>query len=180
MTKEEKQLYNKNYRLKNIERIKENKRKNYISSHSKIMKQKKRYYEKHKEEIKTKHKEYRKKLGDKYLEMSRNRNRIYRIRHRDRMKERSKQNRIKIRNIVLNHYGNKCACCGENKKEFLCIDHIKGKGCQERRNLRMNCGQNFYYYLIKNNFPDRYRLLCHNCNMSLGFYGYCPHNKLGG
>jgi hypothetical protein len=21
-----------------------------------------------------------------------------------------------------------------------------------------------------------YRVLCHNCNMALGFYGYCPHH----
>ena len=27
-------------------------------------------------------------------------------------------------------------------------------------------------------FPkDKYRLLCHNCNQSMGWYGYCPHQK---
>jgi hypothetical protein len=25
--------------------------------------------------------------------------------------------------------------------------------------------------------PD-YRVLCHNCNTALGFYGYCPHQPL--
>jgi hypothetical protein len=29
--------------------------------------------------------------------------------------------------------------------------------------------------LIKNNFPDGFQVLCHNCNMSIGLYGYCPH-----
>jgi hypothetical protein len=32
-----------------------------------------------------------------------------------------------------------------------------------------------YAYLIRNNFPEGYRVLCHNCNQSLGYFGYCPH-----
>lgn len=37
-------------------------------------------------------------------------------------------------------------------------------------------GHKFYVHLKKIGFPkDRYRLLCYNCNMSRGRYGYCPH-----
>jgi hypothetical protein len=25
-----------------------------------------------------------------------------------------------------------------------------------------------------------YRVLCHNCNLARGFYGYCPHEKFDG
>jgi radical SAM protein with 4Fe4S-binding SPASM domain len=33
--------------------------------------------------------------------------------------------------------------------------------------------------LKNNNYPkDLFRLLCHNCNMARGCYGYCPHEKL--
>jgi hypothetical protein len=31
--------------------------------------------------------------------------------------------------------------------------------------------------LARNGFPDGYRVLCHNCNMALGQYGYCPHGN---
>jgi hypothetical protein len=31
--------------------------------------------------------------------------------------------------------------------------------------------------VIKENFPPEYRVLCHNCNQSHGWYGYCPHEK---
>lgn len=85
---------------------------------------------------------------------------------------------IKLRKKIIKHYGNKCECCGESKYEFLSIDHISGSG---RRNRKM-CGNNgtgYYYWIIRNDYPDNLRILCHNCNLSLGFYGYCPHNKEG-
>ena len=74
---------------------------------------------------------------------------------------------------VITHYGGKCECCGENKKEFLAIDHIKGGGRQHRKII----GGNIARWIIMNNFPKEFRILCHNCNMSLGVYGYCPHNN---
>jgi len=36
---------------------------------------------------------------------------------------------------------------------------------------------NFYRWLKQNNFPEGFRVLCINCNFSLGIYGYCPHEK---
>lgn len=30
-------------------------------------------------------------------------------------------------------------------------------------------------WLKKNDYPKGFQILCHNCNMSKGFYGYCPH-----
>ncbi len=30
-------------------------------------------------------------------------------------------------------------------------------------------------WLYRNNWPDGFRILYHNCNQSLGSYGYCPH-----
>ena len=35
----------------------------------------------------------------------------------------------------------------------------------------------FYEHLVKYNFPPGLRVLCYNCNLSLGFFGYCPHQK---
>lgn len=95
-------------------------------------------------------------------------------------KQREKENiasierAVKNRKIVLDSYGNKCLCCGETAIEFLCIDHINGYGNQHRKEV--GTGSKLYSWIIKNNFPDFLQILCHNCNMALGLYGYCPHN----
>jgi hypothetical protein len=83
----------------------------------------------------------------------------------------------KKRKEVLLHYSNgnpKCECCGETASEFLCIDHINGGGHKHRQ--KVGCGAGFYLWIIRNDFPEGFRVLCHNCNLSYGFYGYCPHN----
>jgi hypothetical protein len=81
----------------------------------------------------------------------------------------------KRRNRILNHYGRVCACCGEFRKEFLAIDHLEGGGNKHRKIV--GAGNAFYSWLIRNNFSIGYRVLCHNCNESLGHYGYCPHQR---
>jgi hypothetical protein len=91
----------------------------------------------------------------------------------------SERKRKKWRLTVLNHYGKKCKCCNEKNLEFLCIDHINGGGNKHKKSLKIR-GRSFYRWLIRNNFPKGYRTLCHNCNMAIGFYGYCPHKKKGG
>ncbi len=83
--------------------------------------------------------------------------------------------RQKQKKMVMEHYGGCCACCGETRIEFLAIDHIHGDGNKHR--AEMGSGGRIYRWLIQNNYPtDRFRVLCHNCNFSLGHYGYCPHN----
>jgi hypothetical protein len=94
----------------------------------------------------------------------------------DKRKEITKRTNTKIRLECLNKYSNndiKCSCCGENNIEFMSIDHIDGGGTQQRRDL----GGSIYQWLRQNNYPDGFRILCHNCNSSLGYYGYCPHEK---
>ena len=82
----------------------------------------------------------------------------------------------KLRQDVLDAYGRACLCCGESKEEFLTVDHINGGGRKERKRYP---GGGFYLSLRKRGFPkDEYRLLCMNCNMSFGRYGYCPHRTL--
>jgi len=74
--------------------------------------------------------------------------------------------------------GYKCACCGVTDKEFLSIDHSEGGGAAHRKELTGNPrnGHNMYYWIRKNNFPPGFRVLCMNCNFSLGHHGYCPHH----
>ena len=76
----------------------------------------------------------------------------------------------------IKHYSdgkNCCECCGENHLEFLAIDHISGGGGKHRKKLK----EYLPLVLKRQGYPKGYRILCHNCNMSLGFYGYCPHNR---
>jgi len=84
----------------------------------------------------------------------------------------AKRNR-ENRERCLAHYGGKCECCGESRYEFLAIDHADGNGAKHRK--KDNSAVRIAVWLIKNNFPDGFRVLCHNCNCAIGFYGYCPH-----
>jgi hypothetical protein len=83
----------------------------------------------------------------------------------------------KHRLICLIHYGQKpprCACCGERTVQFLSIDHIDGGGSKQRKEAKMG-GSAMFRWLINNNFPPGFQILCHNCNLAKGFYGKCPH-----
>jgi len=83
--------------------------------------------------------------------------------------------RWNLRCEVLQAYGNHCTCCGESNPYFLEVDHPNGDGQQERAALGLTAGSRFYRYLKQEGFPQRYRLLCSNCNTSRGWYGFCPH-----
>lgn len=72
---------------------------------------------------------------------------------------------------VIEHYGGFCVCCGENTKEFLAIDHINNDGARHRKYTTRNIAT----WIIKNNFPKKFQLLCHNCNFAKGIYKICPH-----
>ena len=79
-----------------------------------------------------------------------------------------------LREEVISYYGGKCQCCGESNYEFLAIDHIKGGG---KKHLASLPNPRIATWLRKNNYPKGFRVLCHNCNSSLGFYKYCPHKN---
>lgn len=77
---------------------------------------------------------------------------------------------------ALMHYSNgtmTCACCCESHVEFLTFDHVNGDGAAHRKQIKINT---IHAWLIKNNFPLGFRVLCYNCNSALGMFGYCPHD----
>lgn len=90
---------------------------------------------------------------------------------------RDARKRKKNRTIVLKHYSKSetpfCACCGETKYRFLALDHEKGGGRKHQREIKTN----IFKWTIRNNYPEGFRVLCHNCNCALGQYHYCPHDK---
>jgi hypothetical protein len=99
-------------------------------------------------------------------------NKRYQEKHLEVYREGNKKHRRKNRQAAIDHYGGKCACCGEDRFEFLAINHIEGGGHQHRKTIK---GIKIEEWLKKNNYPSGFNVLCHNCNMALGFYGYCPH-----
>ena len=92
--------------------------------------------------------------------------------------EYNKKYSVKIRLEVLKKYSGefpKCACCGEKQIEFLTIDHINNDGAKHRKEIGKG---RLYQWLYKNKFmPDRFQILCWNCNLSKYHYGKCPHKS---
>jgi len=152
----------------------------------------KKFYQEHREEI-------LRKLRDRYAndekfrrdvirrsvksqskcrEKARARRKRWRDKNKEYIHKHNKEYRDNIRFMLYAGYSNgqpKCACCGENRFEFLTIDHIDGEGVRYGKGKKLKTSYQFYNWLIKSDFPDGYQVLCYNCNSSLGHYGYCPH-----
>jgi len=91
-------------------------------------------------------------------------------------RESKSKSRYKLKLDILKHYGAYCFCCNETTIEFLSIDHIDGNGNKHRKDNNIKGGVWLYKWLIDNNYPSGFQILCHNCNQ--GRYingGICPH-----
>lgn len=87
----------------------------------------------------------------------------------------SRDNHRKSREAMIEAYGGKCECCGDEAIEFLCLDHIDGGGSRHRK---YESNSTLFRRLRREGFPKgEYRILCHNCNFSYSAYSYCPHQR---
>jgi hypothetical protein len=102
--------------------------------------------------------------------------------HRDKTNQRNAH----MRYLCLSHYSDGqfvCDCCDIDNIEFLTIDHINGGGNKHRRQIARTAsktsggGPVTYGWLIEHNYPSGFRVLCFNCNTSMGLYKYCPHSN---
>lgn len=153
--KEDKAAKAKIWYQKNKETIKERVKLNYEKNKDRINAYTKRWIEANRD----KHNRYTKKSNDAHKEYRR-------IKSRERFQRRKDK--------VYDHFGRICVCCGETHIEFLTIDHINGGGLAHRRKVGPS---SMYKWLIDNNFPDGFRILCMNCNFALGRYDHCPHKE---
>ena len=100
---------------------------------------------------------------------------IVRIREHDRRRAEA------VKYDVMSHYSStaypQCSCCGEENITFLAIDHTDGGGSRMRREGTHKTGYMMYKYLKKNNYPDGFQVLCHNCNWGKHHHGVCPHES---
>lgn len=96
----------------------------------------------------------------------------WRLDNYEKSKEIRRRSNHKLRQMALDAYGRKCACCEESEEKFLSIDHKDGGGGKHRKEIGSS---HIYSWLKRNNYPTNFQTLCHNCNMAKGFYGKCPH-----
>lgn len=92
-------------------------------------------------------------------------------------KAQGKADRLHLKLTTFDAYGGRfCRCCGENRVEFLSLDHIEGARATPRTasNRKAN---GLYSWLKGQGYPPGFRVLCMNCNFALGHAGYCPHER---
>ena len=93
---------------------------------------------------------------------------------RARANERAREDRKQYLQFILNHYGARCACCGEVEPMFLTIDHVNNDGNVKR--AEQGVSTRLYKWIVKNGFPDDFQVLCYNCNCGKHRNGgICPH-----
>lgn len=76
--------------------------------------------------------------------------------------------------------GYTCSCCGVTEPRFLTLDHVDNDGAEHRRVLQGNrAGAALYRWIIKNEFPPKFQVLCYNCNCGKNVNGgVCPHKDV--
>lgn len=113
------------------------------------------YYQEHKEEVKKRSRERARRWRSEAPEE---------VKEYNKLEMRAWRLRIKIK--VLSHYGKEgkpvCVRCGEDRLPCLSIDHIDGRGREDRRN-RGKVGNGLYSQLIREGFPSGFQTLCMNC-----------------
>ena len=108
--------------------------------------------------------------------------------NKEKLKKYRDSTRFKMLQYYSKYFSNSdipcCRCCGESHIEFLAIDHIAGRKEMDSEPELVKLGYSsslvsnkLYVWIIKNNFPKGFQVLCHNCNLAKGFYGNCPHEK---
>ena len=134
----------------------------------------KQYYYENKEKLLEKQKEY----NNRNKEKNKKRKKEWYNKNRERILKREKERMKTIRTDVLSHYSNetmKCALCGCDDIDILDIDHINGGGCKQRRDMNFKNSDQLFRWLIKNNYPPEFRVLCKNCNWKEGLSTRFPH-----
>ena len=91
---------------------------------------------------------------------------------REKIAQQQKEYRKRIKEETIVAYGGICTCCGENRKQFLTIEHLNGRD-ETNKDSR---SYNEYARLRSLGYPkDGITVLCYNCNCAKNIYGSCPH-----
>ncbi len=85
--------------------------------------------------------------------------------------------------LIYEHYGKICVCCGETEMAFLTLDHINGDGAEQRKSATGKNGTstNWRFWMVRRAqktgaWPTDLQILCYNCNCGRQRNGgICPH-----
>lgn len=97
-------------------------------------------------------------------------------RFRERERKKSLVNGPKLtefyKEAVMNVYTNgeqTCRHCGHGDLDVLCLDHIHNNGADHRRSIGEDpttfSGMRMYRWVVKNDYPPIFQVLCANCNL---------------
>jgi hypothetical protein len=176
--KEDYRRRSKEWNEKNRDRLNELSRLRRLKDPEKFKKYQKEWNEKNPNNVKESQKKYyhsnkeaRLKNSQKWIKENPKRYQKRSQEYRDSHKKQFQKRNFDRRLLVLNYYSKVlsksnipiCMNCGLNGIEFLHIDHIEGiKNKEEVKHIR--AGSNLINYLIRENFPKGYQVLCGNCN----------------
>ena len=133
-----------------------------------------KYRKNNPEKVKLSNKKAKQKFKENHREQYLQYKREWYYKNRESELKRIKKKRSELRKHVIAVYGNKCVCCDESIYEFLTVDHVHGGGSKHRRKIG---AANILREIIKEGYPDKYQILCYNCNCAKAFSKVCPHNK---
>jgi len=123
------------------------------------------YYQRNKERILENNKKWRENNRELLLSYAG----VWRTEHPDTCHQYTRKTREKAKLSILRHYSGreqpKCAHCGIEDIDVLCLDHILDNGKEERHSLGQGSGYKFYRWLKRNDYPNGYQVLCANCNL---------------
>lgn len=94
--------------------------------------------------------------------------------------ETRKKYALDLKTKVFDYYSKgvwRCDCCGEDEVGFLTIDHMDNDGNKQRKEFGRQ-STSLYLWIIKNNYPKKFKIMCFNCNLGRDKQKdkICPHN----
>jgi len=172
---------------------------NYAQNREKFIEKSKAYYKANREKVLERHRqdyaanrstylikcaEWKAKNPEKVYEMQKrwvnaNRDKVRvsanKYAQKEEIKKRVKERQKLLKLQAMEGYGGPiCACCGETMLEALTFDHINNDGAEHRAVIGK--GSQLYKWLIDNDCPPGFQVLCMNCNLAkYRNGGVCPH-----
>lgn len=113
--------------------------------------------------------------GRRYYQSHKEQRKAYTKKWREENKERKTfadaEYRKRLKLDVFSHYSKGkpiCLFCGEDRLNFLTLDHIKGDGEEHRHKNHLTVGTATWLWARRNNFPPVFQVLCKSCNNAKG------------
>ena len=160
-------------RANNLEKARAYDRQYYAENRERQLARDKAYYEKNRETILA----HQKQFHAENKERVNARHRSYHEWNRPKLLTAMKTRTAKRRFLVIKHYSKgkfECACCGDTRYDFFEVDHINNDGNEHRKTVK---GSALHPWLIKNDYPEGFQILCTGCNKSKSRHGgVCRHD----